>query len=106
MTLPLTIRGALVSVCENPAVLRRAAAELGAASAPLLCTEGQPSAAFHQLAGAVVSGGGELRYHGDFDWPGAGHRQARSCAVIAHGPGGWEPPTTSPGCGPTSSRSS
>ena len=70
MTLPLTIRGALVRVCENPAVLRRASAELGAGSAPLLCTEGQPSAAFHQLADAVVSGGGQLRYHGDFDWPG------------------------------------
>jgi uncharacterized protein (TIGR02679 family) len=70
MTLPLRIRGALVRVCENPAVLRRAAAELGAGSAPLVCTEGQPSAAFHQLAGVVVSGGGELRYHGDFDWPG------------------------------------
>lgn len=70
MTLPLTIRGAVVHVCENPAVLRRAAAELGAGSAPLLCTEGQPSVAFHQLAGAIVVGGGELRYHGDFDWPG------------------------------------
>jgi uncharacterized protein (TIGR02679 family) len=70
MTLPLTIRGAVVHVCENPAVLRRAAAELGAGSAPLLCTEGRPSAAFHQLADAVVGGGGELRYHGDFDWPG------------------------------------
>jgi uncharacterized protein (TIGR02679 family) len=70
MTLPLTIRGALVHVCENPAVLRRAAAELGAGSAPLLCTEGRPSTAFHQLAGVIVRGGGELRYHGDFDWPG------------------------------------
>jgi uncharacterized protein (TIGR02679 family) len=70
MTLPLTIRGALVHVCENPAVLRRAAAELGAGSAPLLCTEGRPSTAFHQLAGLIVRGGGELRYHGDFDWPG------------------------------------
>jgi uncharacterized protein (TIGR02679 family) len=70
MTLPLAIPGALVSICENPAVLRRSAADLGAGSAPLLCTEGQPSAAFHQLAGAVVGGGGELRYHGDFDWPG------------------------------------
>jgi len=70
MTLPVTIRGALVHVCENPAVLRRAAAELGAGSAPLLCGEGQPSAAFHQLAGEVISGGGELRCHGDFDWPG------------------------------------
>jgi len=70
MTLPLTIRGALTGVCENPAVLRRAAAELGADAAPLLCTEGRPSAAFHQLADAVTDGGGELRYHGDFDWPG------------------------------------
>jgi uncharacterized protein (TIGR02679 family) len=70
MTLPVTIRGALVHVCENPAVLRRAAAELGPGSAPLVCTEGRPSTAFHQLAGVIVGGGGELRYHGDFDWPG------------------------------------
>ncbi len=70
MTLPLTIRGAVVYVCENPAVLRHAAAELGAGSAPLLCTEGQPSTAFHQLAEVVVGGGGQLRYHGYFDWPG------------------------------------
>ncbi len=70
MTMPLTVPGALVHVCENPAVLRRAAAELGAASAALLCSEGQPSTAFNQLAGAIVAGGGELRYHGDFDWPG------------------------------------
>jgi uncharacterized protein (TIGR02679 family) len=70
MTLPLTLTGALVQTCENPAVLRRAAAELGAGSAPLICTEGRPSTAFHQLANVIVSGGGELRYHGDFDWPG------------------------------------
>jgi uncharacterized protein (TIGR02679 family) len=70
MTLPLMLRCGLVRVCENPAVLRRAAAELGPGSAPLLCTEGQPSMAFHLLAGAVTSGGGELLYHGDFDWPG------------------------------------
>jgi uncharacterized protein (TIGR02679 family) len=70
MTLPPKIPGALVHVCENPAVLRRAAAELGARSAPLICAEGRPSTAFHQLAAAVASGGGRLRYHGDFDWPG------------------------------------
>ncbi|HEV2374392.1 MAG TPA: TIGR02679 family protein [Streptosporangiaceae bacterium] len=70
MSLPLTVGGAPVYVCENPAVLRHAAAELGARSAALLCTEGRPAAAFHQLAGLVTSGGGELRYHGDFDWPG------------------------------------
>lgn len=70
MTIPLTVRRACVRVCENPAVLRRAAAELGATSAPLLCTEGHPSVAFHQLADVIVDGGGELLYHGDFDWPG------------------------------------
>jgi uncharacterized protein (TIGR02679 family) len=86
MTFPLTIRGALVRVCENPAVLRRAAAELGAGAAPLLCTEGQPSAAFHQLAGIVVSGGGELHYHGDFDWPGLA---IASSVVRRHGALPW-----------------
>jgi uncharacterized protein (TIGR02679 family) len=60
----------VVSVCENPAVLRRAAAALGSRSRPLICTEGQPSTAFHRLAAAVTANGGQLRYHGDFDWPG------------------------------------
>jgi uncharacterized protein (TIGR02679 family) len=86
MTLPLTIRGAVVHVCENPAVLRHAAAELGAGSAPLLCTEGRPSAAFHQLAGVVVGGGGELRYHGDFDWPGLA---IASAVMRRHGARPW-----------------
>src|SRR5580704_580960 len=86
MTLPLTVRGALVHVCENPAVLRRAAVELGASSAPLICTEGRPSAAFHQLADAVVNGGGELRYHGDFDWPGLA---IASSVMRRHGARPW-----------------
>ena len=33
-TLPVTVSAAVVHICENPAVLRRAAAELGAGSAP------------------------------------------------------------------------
>jgi uncharacterized protein (TIGR02679 family) len=86
MTFPLTIRGAVVYVCENPAVLRHATAELGAESAPLLCTEGRPSAAFHQLADAVVAGGGELRYHGDFDWPGLA---IASAVMRRHGAKPW-----------------
>jgi uncharacterized protein (TIGR02679 family) len=86
MTLPLTIRGAFVSVCENPAVLRRAAADLGPGSAPLLCTEGRPSMAFHQLAGVIVRGGGELRYHGDFDWPGLA---IASSVMRRHGARPW-----------------
>lgn len=86
MTLPLHVTGALVHACENPAVLRRAAAELGAGSAPLLCTEGRPSTAFHQLAGIVISGGGELRYHGDFDWPGLA---IASSVMRRHGARPW-----------------
>ncbi|WP_431870026.1 TIGR02679 family protein [Nocardiopsis eucommiae] len=60
----------VIHVCENPAVLRRAAGELGTASAPLICTEGWPSAAFHRIASAAVAAGARLRYHGDFDWAG------------------------------------
>jgi uncharacterized protein (TIGR02679 family) len=86
MTLPLTVRGALVRICENPAVLRRAAGELGAGSAALLCAEGRPSTAFHRLAEVIVSGGGELRYHGDFDWPGLA---IASSVMRRHGARSW-----------------
>ena len=86
MTLPPRIPGALVHVCENPAVLRRAAAELGASAAPLMCTEGRPSTAFHQLAAAVTGGGGRLRYHGDFDWPGVA---IANSVIRRHGAGPW-----------------
>lgn len=65
--MPIAVREPLVYACENPAVLRRAAEELGPRSAPLLCTEGWPSAAFHRVAEAVRAGGGRLRHHGDFD---------------------------------------
>ena len=86
MMLPPAVRCALVHVCENPAVLRAAAAELGAGSAALLCAEGQPSTAFHRLAEAIVGGGGELRYHGDFDWPGLA---IASSVMRRHGARSW-----------------
>jgi uncharacterized protein (TIGR02679 family) len=69
-TFPLTISHPVIFVCENPAVLRRACEELGAGCPPLVCTEGQPSTAFRRLARIAVAGDSELRYHGDFDWPG------------------------------------
>src|SRR5487761_784619 len=72
VTMPVTVPRQLVHACENPAVLRRAAAELGADARPLVCTEGQPSTAFHRLAAAITKTGGKLSYHGDFDWPGIG----------------------------------
>jgi hypothetical protein len=67
---PIQVSCPWVFVCENPAVLRRACAELGAACPPLVCTEGRPSTAFHRLMGVAVGAGAELWYHGDFDWPG------------------------------------
>lgn len=60
----------VVSVCENPAVLRAAGERFGAGAAPLVCTEGRPSVACLRLLAALRAGGCELRYHGDFDWPG------------------------------------
>lgn len=70
ITLPIAVDLPTVYVCENPAVLRRAASELGAGSPPLICAEGRPSTAFHRLVRLIVEAGGTLRYHGDFDWPG------------------------------------
>jgi uncharacterized protein (TIGR02679 family) len=71
VTMPITVLPReLVHACENPAVLRRAAGQLGADARPLICTEGQPSTAFHRLAAAITRTGGRLAYHGDFDWPG------------------------------------
>ncbi len=67
---PIQVACPRIFVCENPAVLRRACAELGAACPPLVCTEGRPSTAFHRVVGLAVGAGAELWYHGDFDWPG------------------------------------
>ena len=67
---PIRLAPARIFACENPAVLRRACAELGPMCPPLLCAEGQPSTAFHKLVRLAVASGSELAYHGDFDWPG------------------------------------
>lgn len=72
LTHPAALGPSTVHVCENPAVLRRAATELAHRCPPLICTQGWPSTAFHRLARTVASGGGNLRYHGDFDWSGIG----------------------------------
>lgn len=70
VTTPIVPEAKEVFVCENPAVLRVAAAECGAACAPLVCTEGQPSEAAHRLLSTCVSAGVTLRWRGDFDWTG------------------------------------
>ncbi len=57
-------------VCESRAVLRAAAGQLGAASAPLVCTEGEPSVACRRLLYAAVATGTRVHWHADFTWPG------------------------------------
>ena len=57
-------------VCQSPAVLRAAAGQLGTGSAPLVCTEGEPSVACYRLLRAAVATGTRIHWHGDFDWAG------------------------------------
>ncbi|MFD3805840.1 TIGR02679 family protein [Streptomyces sp. NPDC058619] len=61
---------AAVRICENPAVLAAAADVHGPHSAPLVCLQGQPSAAALTLLRHLHEGGATLHYHGDFDWGG------------------------------------
>jgi uncharacterized protein (TIGR02679 family) len=86
VTHPIRLRHPRIFACENPAVLRRACEELGAACPPLLCTEGHPSTAFHRLARIAVQAGGELWYHGDFDWPGV---SIATGVIDRHGARAW-----------------
>ena len=57
-------------VCASPAVLRAAADQLGPASPPLVCTEGEPSVACARLLHAAMASGTTVRWHGDFSWAG------------------------------------
>ncbi|QFG26272.1 TIGR02679 family protein [Actinomadura sp. WMMB 499] len=68
VTMPVTPSAATVHVCENPSVLR--AAVSAPAAAPLICTEGIPSAACNRLLTAVADAGAAVRWRGDFDWTG------------------------------------
>ena len=59
----LTAPGEIVHACENPQVLQQLAA--AGIDRPVICTSGNPSAAAAILLDRV-----QIRYHGDFDWPG------------------------------------
>ncbi|MFI5915466.1 TIGR02679 domain-containing protein [Dactylosporangium sp. NPDC051541] len=63
---PLTLTARELFVCENPAVLRAAAA---GTSRPLICTEGVPSTALHTLLRAAAPDT-VIRWRNDFDWAG------------------------------------
>jgi uncharacterized protein (TIGR02679 family) len=74
-----------VFVCENANLLAIAADALGARCAPLVCTDGMPSASQRTLLGQLAEQGARLRYHGDFDWPGLriGNYVMRSFGAVA-----------------------
>jgi uncharacterized protein (TIGR02679 family) len=90
--MPVALDLPLIYVCENPAVLRAAASELGGNCAPLVCTEGIPSAACHRLLAAAVGrpgpagGPAVLRWRGDFDWTGL---RTTAAAIARYGAVPW-----------------
>jgi uncharacterized protein (TIGR02679 family) len=75
-----------IYVCENPAVLRVAAAELGADCTAMVCTEGVPSAACHAVLGKATARGARLRWRADFDWAGL---RIVGAAVTRHAARPW-----------------
>ncbi|MEU8521113.1 TIGR02679 family protein [Streptomyces sp. NPDC048577] len=75
-----------IHVCENPAVLRAAAAELADRAAALVCTEGVPSAACHRLLAAAARAGARLHWRADFDWTGL---RITAAALERHGARPW-----------------
>ncbi|GHJ40670.1 TIGR02679 family protein [Streptomyces sp. TS71-3] len=74
-----------VYVCENPTVLATAADTHGPACPPLVCLQGQPSAAALALLRHLHTHGATLHYHGDFDWGGL----RIAAALLRHVP--WQP---------------
>ncbi|MFF6882846.1 TIGR02679 family protein [Streptomyces sp. NPDC012421] len=67
---PLSVSAPVVRICENPTVLAAAADALGPACPPLICLQGQPSAAALALLRHLHGNGSTFHYHGDFDWGG------------------------------------
>ncbi len=51
-------------------MLSVAADRLGADCPPLVCVNGQPSAAVRRLLRLCAGAGAQIWYHGDFDWGG------------------------------------
>jgi uncharacterized protein (TIGR02679 family) len=88
--MPVALRPGDVFVCENPSVLRAAAAAAGvmpgARRVALICTEGVPSAACHRLIAACAGSGAAIRWRGDFDWAGL---RTVTAAVARYGALPW-----------------
>jgi len=83
---PVTPMVAEIFVCENPAVLRAAAGQLGSRCAPLVCTEGVASVACRRLIAAAAGHGVRIHWRNDFDWPGL---RMTASAAAAFGTAPW-----------------
>ena len=59
--------GQRVLVCENPTVVAAVAERCGPAAPPVVCTDGQPSAAVQALLAELAHAGASLEFHADFD---------------------------------------
>jgi uncharacterized protein (TIGR02679 family) len=75
--------GAQVWVCENPQVLQVMARER--VRSIVVCTAGNPASAGWMFIRQVLADGGQIAYHGDFDWAGV----AIAGRVIAAGARPW-----------------
>jgi uncharacterized protein (TIGR02679 family) len=62
--------GTPVFVCENPTIMALAAEGPGPGGHPLVCINGEPATPARTLLRQLREAGADLRYHGDFDWPG------------------------------------
>ncbi|MDF1604063.1 TIGR02679 family protein [Nocardioides sp. YIM 152315] len=61
--------GTRVLVCENPRVIE-GLAERGVDGWAAVCMSGEPNLVVDKVLSNLARSGVELRYHGDFDWPG------------------------------------
>ena len=59
-----------ILVCENPNLVAILADQLGTACPPVVCVDGHLGAAQRTILKQLKESGVDLRYHGDYDWPG------------------------------------
>jgi len=59
-----------ILVCENPNLVAILADQLRTACPPVVCVDGHLGAAQRTILKQLKESGADLRYHGDYDWPG------------------------------------
>jgi uncharacterized protein (TIGR02679 family) len=64
------VAGRSILVCENPNLVAILADRLGIACPPIVCVDGHLGAAQRTILKQLKASGADLRYHGDYDWPG------------------------------------